>query len=140
MAGDVRFFQANLVVTDMAAAVDFYRRLGFEVPETLPEWEHQHRNLTTPDGIDVDLDHTDFARSWGGVDGGVVLNVRVASRDAVDELVAALAADGHEVAKEPWDAFWGARYAVVRDPSGNAIGLMSEPDEARRSAPPAVPG
>jgi uncharacterized glyoxalase superfamily protein PhnB len=26
---------------------------------------------------------------------------------------------------QPWDAFWGARYAMVEDPDGIAVGLMS---------------
>ena len=35
------------------------------------------------------------------------------------------------------DAFWGARYAVVSDPEGNGVGIMSPVDPARRSEPPA---
>jgi len=26
---------------------------------------------------------------------------------------------------EPWDAFWGMRYAVVRDPDGNPVDLFA---------------
>ena len=35
--------------------------------------------------------------------------------------------------QEPYDAFWGARYAIVEDPDGNAVGLMSpiDPDRQR---------
>ena len=29
--------------------------------------------------------------------------------------------DGH---KAPWDAPWGQRYALVRDPDGNAVDLF----------------
>jgi uncharacterized glyoxalase superfamily protein PhnB len=25
---------------------------------------------------------------------------------------------------EPWDAFWGQRYAVVHDPDGNGVDLF----------------
>jgi uncharacterized glyoxalase superfamily protein PhnB len=25
----------------------------------------------------------------------------------------------------PWDAFWGMRYAVVKDPDGNAVDLFA---------------
>jgi uncharacterized glyoxalase superfamily protein PhnB len=38
----------------------------------------------------------------------------------------------------PWDAFWGARYAIVEDPDGIAVGLMSPISPDRRSPPPAV--
>jgi hypothetical protein len=36
----------------------------------------------------------------------------------------------------PFDAFWGARYAIVADPDGNDVGLMSPIDESRRTWPP----
>ena len=46
--------------------------------------------------------------------------------------MASLAAEGVPVQQEPYDAFWGARYAVVSDPDGNAVGIMSPVDAARR--------
>ena len=61
-----------------------------------------------------------------------------ASRDAVDERYAELVAAGHPGRQPPYDTFWGARYAVVEDPDGNPVGLMSPVDPARRSAPPPV--
>jgi uncharacterized glyoxalase superfamily protein PhnB len=32
--------------------------------------------------------------------------------------------------------FWGARYAIVEDPDGNHVGVMSPSDPDRRRAPP----
>ena len=60
------------------------------------------------------------------------------TRAEVDALVAALAAEGVPVQQVPYDAFWGARYAVVSDPDGNAVGIMSPVDAAfrRDQAPP----
>jgi len=60
----------------------------------------------------------------------------VDSRQAVDDLVASLAADGVPVQQAPYDAFWGSRYAVVSDPDGNGVGIMSPPEDAYRSDPP----
>src|SRR5438128_1214082 len=94
--------QLNLVVSDMAATLAFYRLLGLTIAETLPEWEHHHRN-------------------------------------AVDETFGRIVAAGHRAQQSPYDAFWGARYAIVEDPDGNAVGLMSPIDEARRTAPPTPP-
>jgi uncharacterized glyoxalase superfamily protein PhnB len=34
-----------------------------------------------------------------------------------------------------YDAFWGARYAVIEDPGGNAVWIMSPIDPDRRSQP-----
>jgi hypothetical protein len=33
------------------------------------------------------------------------------------------------------DGFWGARYAVIEDPDGNAVGIMSPVNPDRRSQP-----
>jgi predicted enzyme related to lactoylglutathione lyase len=32
----------------------------------------------------------------------------------------------------PWDAFWGSRYAIVADPDGNHVGIMSPSEPKRR--------
>jgi uncharacterized glyoxalase superfamily protein PhnB len=43
---------------------------------------------------------------------------------AVDAKYEEFAALGHGH-KEPWDAFWGQRYASVKDPDGNQIDLFA---------------
>jgi uncharacterized glyoxalase superfamily protein PhnB len=43
----------------------------------------------------------------------------------VDETVGRLRDAGYDVAKEPWDAFWGQRYAQVSDPDGNLVDLFA---------------
>jgi len=139
------FDQFNLVVSDMEASVGFYRLLGLTIPDTLPEWQQHHRSAELPGGLDLDLDSTEFAavwnRGWPGRAGGAmgVLGLRLPSRDAVDETVARIAGAGHPVQQEPYDTFWGARYAVVEDPDGNAVGLMSPVDPSKRTASPPPP-
>lgn len=136
--------QLNIVVPDVAEAVDFYRLLGVEIPETLPEWQVHHREFESGDGLDAGLDSQAFApdwnRGWPAQTSGVVVGFRVARRDAVDELHARVVAAGHRSQQEPYDAFWGARYAIVEAPGGTSIGIMSPVDEARRAAPPRPPG
>ena len=90
--------------------------------------------------LDLDLDSVTFAAEWNrGASGrsGAILGFKVDSRAEVDELVSALAADGVPVQQEPYDAFWGARYAVVSDPDGNGVGIMSpvDPGTARARRP-----
>jgi uncharacterized glyoxalase superfamily protein PhnB len=43
----------------------------------------------------------------------------------VDATYARLVAAGYEGHLEPWDAFWGMRYAVIHDPDGNGIDLFA---------------
>jgi len=136
--------QVNLVVKDIAESVAFYRRLGLAIPDRDPLWDDHHRSAEVPGGVDFDLDSERFAplwdAGWPGSKGrsGVVMGFRVSSRDAVDRLYEAVTSAGHTGQQEPYDAFWGARYAIVEDPDGNAVGLMSPIDPDRRSTPPAI--
>jgi catechol 2,3-dioxygenase-like lactoylglutathione lyase family enzyme len=128
------FDQVNLVVSDMDASIAFYKLLGVDVPDTLPQWQAHHRNAAAGEGVDFDLDSTKFAPHWNqGYKGGptTVLGFRVATREAVDEAYARLTGAGYRGQQEPWDAFWGARYAIVEDPDGNAVGIMSPRDPER---------
>ena len=42
---------------------------------------------------------------------------------------------GYRGLQEPHDAFWGARYAIIEDPDGIAVGLIS-PVSPEKSQPP----
>ncbi len=135
--------QLNIVVRDMAAAVDFYRRLGLEIPDTLAEWQAHHRTADMKGEVDLELDSTAFTPQWDAgwpaSHPGVVLGFRLATREDVDDLYKELTGAGHVGQQAPYDTFWGARYAIVEDPSGNAVGLMSPVDPARRSRPTPPP-
>jgi uncharacterized glyoxalase superfamily protein PhnB len=135
--------QINLVVRDMDAMVEFYRRLGVEVQEMGDAWDHHHRAVTMPAGLDLDLDSRKFAavwnRGWPTDRAGTVIGFQLADRDLVDEAYADLTDAGYAAQQPPYDAFWGSRFAIVEDPDGNSVGLMSPMDPARRSAPPEPP-
>jgi uncharacterized glyoxalase superfamily protein PhnB len=130
----------NVVVADMAASLDFYRRLGAAVPAAVTA--DPHVQLRMPGGFSLELDTAESARLWhagwradpAGV--RVVLGFSLPARAAVDARYAELTAAGYAGRQPPFDAFWGARYAIVADPDGNDVGLMSPIDESRRSWPP----
>jgi len=131
------FDQVNLVVRDMDAMLEFYRRLGLDIADTPAEWAPHHRPLPSQDGIDFDLDSSTFATQWNqgwpaGAN-GAVLGFKVESRESVDALYEELTGAGYQGQQPPYDAFWGARYAVVADPDGNSVGIMSPSDPERRS-------
>ena len=138
----IRLNQVNLVVHDVAASRAFYSRLGLPFGDPIdPVWDAHHvsarQDDTTP--LDVDLDSESFAAKWNsGWSGGsgAILGFKVETRDEVDALVASLAADGVAVQQAPYDAFWGARYAVVSDPDGNGVGIMSPIDPDQRHEAP----
>jgi catechol 2,3-dioxygenase-like lactoylglutathione lyase family enzyme len=142
-----RFDQINIVSSDMEASLAFYRRLGVNLPEA-NVWRTgsgAHHASVRDGEADLDLDSTRFAAAWNkgwqgrsDLGGRVVVGFGVASREAVDRLYAELTAAGHKGLQPPWDAFWGARYAVVEDPDGIAVGLMSPISDGHRAPPPAV--
>jgi len=131
--------QVNMVVRNMDAAAEFYRRLGLEFPDRTPEWRSHHRSADMGEGLDFDLDSVVFARQWnegwsGRKNGaGCVIVFRVETREEVDEIHAELAGAGYKVQQQPYDAFWGSRFTVIEDPDGNAIGVMSPPTQGRKA-------
>jgi hypothetical protein len=68
--------------------------------------------------------------------GRVVLGFRLSSRPEVHRVYAELVGAGHPGLQPPYDAFWGACYAVVEDPNDIAVGLMSPFDPDRKAWPP----
>jgi uncharacterized glyoxalase superfamily protein PhnB len=132
----------NLVVSDMAASLGFFRRLGIAVPEG-QDAAGAHVQLRMPSGFSLELDTAESARLWhaawradpAGVN--VVVGFSLPTRDAVDRRYAELTSAGYAGRQPPFDAFWGAWYAIVADPDGNDVGLMSPIDQSRRSWPPA---
>jgi len=132
----------NLVVRDMSASLDFYRRLGIAAPEG-EDAAGAHVQLRMPGGFSLELDTAESAQLWhaawradpAGV--SVIVGFSLATREAVDQRYAELTSAGYAGRQPPFDAFWGARYAIVADPDGHDVGLMSPIDESRRSWPPA---
>ena len=45
----------------------------------------------------------------------------------VDAVYATMTKAGYHGHMEPWDAFWGQRYAVLHDPDGNGVDLYADP-------------
>ncbi|GAB2859040.1 VOC family protein [Streptomyces deserti] len=120
-----RFDAIGLVVSDMAASVTFYRRLGFAFPEGSEEQPHVEAEL--PGGLRLLLDTEETVRSfhagWQPPSGGsrASLALRCDSPGEVDALYEELVGAGYHGELKPWDAFWGQRYATLHDPDGNGV-------------------
>ena len=123
-----RFDALGVVVADIPRALAFYRRLGFEFPDYAES--EQHVEATLPGGVRFMLDAEEVIRSidpeWRRPDGSSIgLAFLCESAADVDAVYAELTSAGHESHKEPWDAFWGQRYAQVRDPDGHVVDLFA---------------
>lgn len=131
----------NLVVRDVQASIAFYRKLGVAGPDD-PAVTGGHAQLRMPGGFSLELDDAESARLWhtafrsDPASVAVVIGFALESRAAVDERYAELTSAGYAGRQPPFDAFWGARYAIVADPDGHDVGLMSPVEESRRYWPP----
>ena len=139
MTDTPRFDLVDVVARDYDASVAFYRALGLPIDDG-GDGEIRHAELDFGDvHLHIDNEHLAslYNASWRtGEQVRVVLGFKVASREAVDERYAALTSAGYRAVQPPFDAFWGARYAIVADPDGNHVGLMSPNDDADRHWPP----
>jgi uncharacterized glyoxalase superfamily protein PhnB len=117
----------GIVVRDMAETIRFYRLLGVDLPETPGEG---HVEATLPSGVRLMLDAEEVVRSfrpdWTRETGNQLsLAFECGSAAEVDESYARVVDAGFEGEKEPWDAFWGQRYAQLRDPNGVPVDLYA---------------
>jgi len=134
------FDLVDIVASDYEATLEFFRRLGVPA-DAGPPGEIRHADLDFG-GIALHVDNEHLAGLYNAAwrDGPpaprVVLGFKVDSREAVDERYADLTAAGYPGVQPPFDAFWGARYAVVGAPDGLHVGLMSPISDDRKTWPP----
>lgn len=119
----------DIVVSDLAAAMEFYQRLGltFTVDPRTPG----HAGCDLPSGVHLMLDTEELrGKTTAGLTpaaGGprMFLTFGYDTPAQVDATYAKLTGAGYRGLQEPWDAFWGMRYATVLDPDGNGIDLYA---------------
>jgi len=134
-----QFDLVDIVAGDYEATLAFYQRLGAHVEDGPPgDVRHAHIHY---DGVEIHLDNEHLAglynSSWrSGEQTRIVLGWKVATRDDVDASYADMTAAGYAGVQCPYDTFWGARYAIVADPDGHHVGIMSPSDAARKYWPP----
>ena len=121
----------GIACSDVAASLAFYRMLGVDLPEFDPDTGHYDADLGG--GIRLMLDSEavmasfidDYTRPTGN--DRITLAVEYDTPVGVDVAFAELVAAGHTGIREPFDAFWGQRYATVADPDGNHVDLYATP-------------
>jgi uncharacterized glyoxalase superfamily protein PhnB len=117
----------GIVSRDLARSAAFYRLLGVAVPDP----DGDHLDVTLPSGVRLMWDDVELIKKldpeWRPAEGGppVKLAFECASPGEVDEAHARVVGAGFESKDEPFDAFWGQRYATVVDPDGNAVDLFA---------------
>ena len=116
----------GIVASDLRRSIAFYRLLGVDLPAD----GEGHIEATLPNGTRLMLDEESVIKSfrpdWTRETGNqLALAFECASPAEVDELYGNVKAAGFDAEKEPWDAFWGQRYAQLRDPDGVPVDLFA---------------
>ena len=126
-----RLDAVGIVVADLARAVKFYRLLGVPFEAGAESSEHGHAEANLPGGmrlmLDVEAETLKWDPTWkrGIGSPSAALAFRCESPKAVDELYSRALSAGGRAHKDPVDAFWGQRYAQLRDPDGNGVDLYA---------------
>ena len=119
----------GVAVDDLDRARNFYKHLDLDIPPD-PEG-HGHAEVELAGGIRLMFDTVEtmksFDPSWSRGTGSpaVTLAFSFETPAEVDSKYAELIGAGGTAHLPPWDAFWGMRYAVVRDPDGNELSLYA---------------
>ena len=118
----------GLVSSDLPRTLAFYRAIGLDIPadaDTEP-----HVEVVLPGGFRILFDPesiTSFDPQWSTPAGSprASLAFECADPAEVNATYATMTAAGFDGHIEPWDAFWGQRYATLRDPDGNGVDLFA---------------
>lgn len=115
----------GIVSSDLGRTRAFYRLLGVEFGEG-----DDHVEATMPNGLRLMVDGEHVIRSfnpdWTRATGNqLALAFECSSPAEVDEVYAGVVGAGFHGEKEPWDAFWGHRYAQLADPDGVPVDLFA---------------
>lgn len=118
----------GIVASDLKKAVAFYSLLGLKFEECGNDADHIE--AVTTSGLRLMLDSEELIKklkpNWVKPQGQrMALAFLCDSPKHVDEQFARIVSAGFKVETQPWDAFWGQRYATVIDPDGNAVDLFA---------------
>ncbi|MFT3840878.1 MAG: VOC family protein [Myxococcaceae bacterium] len=118
----------GVISGDLKKSVKFYGLLGIALKGAGGD---DHLEGQTPSGVRLMVDSVALIKSFNKKykkpkGSGVVLCFRQANAKAVDALYKKIVSAGFKSVHEPWDAFWGQRYACVSDPDGNQVDLFAQ--------------
>ncbi len=126
-----RWLTPSFLVKHAQDSIDFYNKVfGFEVSamhqedgtimHVIMKYHGQHIIMFIPEDIE-------WARGYSVMPNSPhPFHLYV---DDVDEIVAKAKSINAEIVKEPHDAFWGDRYAEIKDVNGYIWGVAYSPEE-----------
>ena len=116
----------GIVTKNMDQSIKFYETLGFKALGT-PNDEYVELNNN---GVRISLNTSKMLSGIYGYNPDntgdkIELAFLCDSPKEVDDLHDKIVKCGYESFKEPWDAFWGQRYAIIKDIDGHLLSIFS---------------
>lgn len=116
----------GIIVEDTKQAITFYKTLGFEVNGD----ENGDYVELINDGVRISLNTKKMIEGVYGfvpIHAGdkIELAFSVEEASKVDEVCDKMKQAGYEIVKEPWDAFWGQRYCIIKDMDQNLLSIFA---------------
>lgn len=117
----------GVVCENIESSIEFYGMLGLDFKAS----GEGHYEAVTLSGFRLMLDSVKLIKrinpDWKKpIGSSVILCFKQDSVKAVDNCYARMMAAGAASQKEPWDAFWGQRYACVYDPDGHQVDIFAD--------------
>lgn len=115
----------GIIVEDITKAISFYETLGFTPKKPIMENYVELNN----DSIRISLNTKSMIEGVYGFEPSLTgerieLAFLCSSPKELEDTIAQIKAKGYTVFKEPWNAFWGQYYAIIKDIDGNYISLF----------------
>lgn len=129
----IQLAMVGLVVADMRRSLEFYRRLGLDIPADADERRFVMHRM--PSGVTIFFDTVFFPgsdperRPAPRGTYNISLEFYARTRDNVDRLWAELTGAGYAGRHAPWKSD-GPYAAIVEDPDRNPILITAEDDSA----------
>jgi catechol 2,3-dioxygenase-like lactoylglutathione lyase family enzyme len=129
-------YMVGLIVADMGKALEFYRRLGLEIPEGSEQ--HSHVQIKMGTGLTFFLDSNptrwdpqftkdaDAARKPSSACYQSLLEFYLETQTTVEEKYAELTSLGYHGQRAPYANGFGMCFALIQDPDGNTILLSGD--------------
>ncbi len=118
----------GVVVKDMGKSLAFYRALGLEIPAAADD--ENNLDYETSQGVVLGFLTQSLAeQSDPGYQhptgSSINLQFQCDAPHEVDAVHNRLTSAGYQSYAQPWDAFWGQRFARVTDPDGRIVNLYA---------------
>jgi len=118
----------GLVTANMAESVRFYRAIGLDIPDLPPD--EPYFDVKLPSGVRLSWNTVDMMKQiepdWVEPVGQRLACAFLCDSPAeVDVTYARVVGQGFKGKMEPWDAFWGQRYAALLDADGIQVDLFA---------------